>query len=172
MPMNGKTELYRPEDIGTLKKKYHAWLTVVCLIAAAALAACVLFCLRTGTANALRMEILAVSVFTVAGWVDIYLLTFVVSALHREEEHAARMLAGDRETMGGKVELGRETIRIRKSIAVRSVTVSHGNETRRLFVNARRALPLERALAAGDTECELDTVGGFVAAFGVCHADR
>ena len=165
--MNDKTELYRPEDPERLKKRRSAWLAAVCVIAAGALAACVLFCLLTGTANAMRMEISAIAVFTLAGWVDIYLLTFRVAALGREREHARRMLTGERETVRGRTELAAQTVRIRKSIAVRTVTVTGEERSTRLFVNAARAKALERALNGGPRTCELDVVSGYVAAFKV-----
>ena len=167
--MEKKTELYRPGDPGTLKKKYDASLAAVWTVAAAALAACVLFCVFTNTANALRMEMLAVAAFTVGGWVVIYLLTFVTAALKHEEEHATRILAGERTAVRGRVRLEKRTIRIRKSISVRTATVTDGGESRRLYVDACRARELERALAGGEKLCELDVVGGYLAAFAVCH---
>ena len=165
--MNDKIELYRPEDPERLKRRRRIWLTAVCAIAAGALIVCVLFCLLTRTANALRMELSAIAVFTVAGWVDIYLLTFRAAALGREEEHARRMLAGPRETVRGRTELAKQTIRIRKSIAVRAVTVREAGQTRRLFADAARADDLERALDGQERTCELDVVSGYVAAFRV-----
>ena len=163
-PMNDKSELYRPGEPERLKKRRSVWLTAVCVIAAGALVLCVLFCLLTGTANAMRMELSAIAVFTLAGWVDIYLLTFRVAALGREEDHVRRMLAGERETVRGRTELAARTVRIRKSIAVRTVTVREDGQTRRLFVNAARARSLEQALGGGERMCELDVVSGYVAA--------
>lgn len=166
--MKTKTELYRREDPGDLKKKYVAWLAVVWVIAAAALAACVLFCVFTDTANAGRMEGCAIAVFTAAGWVDIYLATFVVASLARERAHAERMLEGERKTIQGRTNLAPETIRIRKSISVRRVTVVTGEEKRQLYVDAARSDAMERALGGGEKLCQLDLVGGYVAAFVVC----
>jgi len=163
--MEKKVELYRPEDVGALKRKHDASLAAVWMIAAGALAACVLFCVFTNTASAARMELLAVAVFAVAGWVVIYLATFTVAALRHEGEHTARMLAGERSAIRGRTSLARETVRIKRSIAVRSVTVVSGSEKRRLYVDACRARELERALGGGEKLCELDVVGGYVAAF-------
>ena len=170
-PMSTKTELYSPSDPERLKKKHDASLATVYAIAAVAVALCVVFCLRTGTANAMRMELLSVAVFTLAGWVDIYLLTFSVAVLKREREHAARMLAPEREKVCGAVELGRETVRIPRSIAVRAITVTGEGRPRRLYVNAARCAALEQALGGDMRVCELDVVGGYVAAFEVCHED-
>lgn len=169
MPMENKVELYRPEDVGTLKRKHDASLAAMWGIAAAALAACVLFCVFTNTANAARMELLAVAVFAVAGWVVIYLSTFTVAALKHEREHTARMLAGERTALRGQTSLAKETVRIRKSISVRRLTVVSGGEVRRLYVDACRARELDRALGGVEKLCELDVVGGYVAAFVVCH---
>ena len=165
--MNEKTELYRREEPAALNKRRRAWLAAVGVIAAGALTACVIFCLCTRTANALRMELSAIGVFTLAGWVDIYLLTFHVAALRREELHARRMLDGPRETVCGRTTLAEGTIRIRRSIAVRTVTVHGLERERRLYVNAARAGALERALQGSERSCELDVVSGYVAAFRV-----
>ncbi|MBQ2062114.1 MAG: hypothetical protein II458_05490 [Oscillospiraceae bacterium] len=167
--MNAKTELYRSDDPERLKKKYTVSLAAVCVIAALALIACVLFCVFTGASNAERMQLCAIAVTAVAGWVDIYLLTFRVRATARERDHARRMLEGKRETVCGTVTLSREVIRIRNSITVRSVLAEKRGKTRRLYVNARCADALERALGDGGRECELDVVGGYVAAFAVSH---
>ena len=166
--MNTKVELYSPEDPDVLNRKRRAWTAAVCVIAAAALAVCVSFCLRAGAANAARMEAYAVAVSATAGWVCIYLLTFRVAALRREEAHECRMLQGQRETVRGRVTLAARETQIPRSIAVRRVTVEDGERTVRLLAAARRCAALERALGGGAAELELDAVGGYVTAFRVC----
>lgn len=167
--METKVELYRPEDPDALNRKRRAWTAAVCALAAAALVVCVSFCLRAGAANAARMEAYAAAVSSVAGWVVIYLLAFRVAALRREEEHARRMLQGQRETVRGRASLAARETQIPRSIAVRSVTVEGGERTLHLLAAARRCAALERALNGGAAELELDVVGGYVAAFRVCH---
>ncbi len=167
--METKTELYRPGDPDALNRKRRIWMAAVYVIAAAALVACVSFCLRTGAANAARMEAYAVAVSSVSGWVVIYLLAFRVAALRREEEHARRMLAGKRETVSGRVTLAARETQIPRSIAVRRVTVEGGERPLRLLADAKRCAELARALNGGAAELELDVVGGYVAAFRVCH---
>ena len=166
--MNTKVELYRPQDPDALKRQYRAWRAAVCAIAAAAVAVCVLFCLRTDADNAARMEASAVAVFSAAGWVIIYLLQFRLAALRHEEAHERRMLAGERETLRGRVSLDARVTQIPRSIAVRRVTVTGGERPAHLFADARHSAALERALCGGERELELDVVGGYVAAFTVC----
>ena len=167
--MDTKVELYRPEGPDALRRSRRAWTAAVCVIAAAALAVCVSFCLRVDASNAGRMEAYAVAVSAAAGWVCIYLLAFRVAALRREEAHERRMLQGERETVRGRVTLAARETQIRRSIAVRNVTVGGGERPLHLLAAARRCDPLERALDGGAAEMELDVVGGYVAAFRVCH---
>ena len=167
--MYTKTELYHPEDPENLKRRHDAWRTAVWLIAAAALVACVLFCVFTNTANADRMELWAVAVFAAAGWVVIYLSTFTVAALAHEGDHARRMLAAEKTVIRGRVKMERETVRIHKSIYVRRLTVTERDRTRHLYVDACRATALERVLGGEERICELDVAGGYVTAFVVHH---
>lgn len=166
--MNTKVELYRPQDPDALKRQYRAWRAAVCAIAAAAVAVCVLFCLRTDAANAARMEASAVAVFSAAGWVIIYLLQFRLAALRHEEAHERRMLAGERETVRGRVTIDARVTQIPRSIAVRRVTVTGGERPMHLLADARHSSALERALNGEAKELELDVVGGYIAAVTVC----
>ena len=54
-------------------------------------------------------------------------------------------------------------------LAVRRVTVEGGQRPLHLLVAARRCEALARTLDGGAAELELDVVGGYVAAFRVCH---
>ena len=160
-------QLYRPEDPGILKRKHDVAAAAVWTIAAVALIACVLFCVFTNTANAERMELLSVAVFAAAGWVVIYLSTFVVAALRHEREHTERMLAAEKTTLTARVRMEKGTVRIHRSISVRRLSATEGGKTRRLYVDERRARELERALGGEEKLCQLDAAGGYVTAFRV-----
>lgn len=171
--METKTELYRPEEPAVLERKERRWRAAACVIAAGALAACVFFCLRTDAMNAAAMELRAVATFTLAGWVVIYLLTFPAGSARKERLHAQRILAGERETLRGRLALAPGSRAVRGSITVRSLTVTDGEgKVTRVLADAARCAPLERALERGGAEeWELEVVGGYAAAFGKCHAD-
>lgn len=110
------TELYRPEDLERLERKLKRSIRAALLLAAAALALCVFFCLRANTANALRMERMAIAVSTAAGWVVIWLAHHRIAELRRERKHAEMLMTGERSALEGELELSEERMRIRGSI--------------------------------------------------------
>lgn len=161
--MNGQViELYTDADMDRLRRHIRRWRTALGLLAAAALAACLVLAGLTNTANAQRMELAAVAVSTLAGWVVLYGVIFVVSPARREMEHAAMLRREERQTAAGTVTVTDERFVIRKSVAVRRVEVRGEDETQRLLVCESRA----KVLAAVGTAV-LYTCHGYVAAYEV-----
>lgn len=160
--MTGKiVELFPDADMERLARQIRRWRTALCILAAAALAACVCMAAAAGTANADRMEIAAIIVSTFAGWIVIYCAIFVVTARRRELAHAAMLRTEDRQRVEGTVAVTDERFTIRKSVAVRRVEVC-GDEERRLLVCDSRAA----ALAASGAVA-VYTAHGYVAAYEV-----
>lgn len=159
--MENTQELYSPRDIARLKRKNNIEKVVVWLIAAAVLAVCVLLCVNTTTANAVRMEYSTIAVFTVAGWVDLYLLRFAVAYGRHEIQHAEMLRAGEREELRGVLAVTKERLRIRNSVSIRIVTLEQDGQARRLKVIESRVRQLER-LAGRETA--LYVANGYVAA--------
>ncbi len=160
--MDTITELYRPEDLGRLEQAYRRSLRTAALLAGAALALCVLFCCLTNTANLRRMELLTISVSTLAGWVVIWLAHHRISVLRHERRHAEMLLDGERSTLEGYVELSEERMRIRGSIRFYPLSVRGGEGPAKSKVIASRA-PLLRA--ENGKKLRLYVVNGYVAAF-------
>ena len=155
------TELYTDADMERMRQKGKIWQRALCILAGAALAVCVGLALLAGTESALRMELAAVAVSTVAGWIVIYGVLFVVTPLRRELAHAAMLRTEERQRVEGEAAVTDERFTIRKSVAVRRVEVRReGEEPVRLLVCASRAGALAGASA-------LYVCHGYVAAYEV-----
>ena len=158
--MESLIELYTPAGLTRLRRRRICFRILLWAVALGGLAACVLLCLRTGTGNAGAMLRRCIAVSTVCGWVCIALYRSCIAPASRELEHTAHMLSGARETLRGVAELSPETVQIRRSIAVRGVTLRSGQETRRLQIHAPKA----RVLGRTPREMTLVAVHGYVAA--------
>lgn len=155
-------ELYDDGRIAGLSRRIKGWTWVLCALSAAALAVCVTLAALAGTANADRMELTAIAVSTLTGWVVIYCATFVVTEGRRELGHARMLREEARERVEGEVTVTREKLIIRGSIRVRRVEVRAAGETRRFLVCESRAGALSAAKARA-----LYIANGYVAAYEV-----
>lgn len=117
MPQN-IAELYTPQELERLGRRVKAHLTALIVLALAALAVCIALAVLAGTGNADKMEMAAVIVSTLAGWVCIYDGVFVVAAGRRELAHANMLRTEPRTRIEGSVTVTAERFRIRSSVTV------------------------------------------------------
>ena len=161
--MQGKiVELFPDGMAERLARQVKRWQTALAAVAAAGLAACICIAAMTRTANAARMEMAAIAVSTVTGWVVIYGAIFAVAVRRRELAHAAMLRSEPRERTAGTVIVTDERVAIRKSITARRVEVRDGEGTHRFLVCETRAAALATARAAA-----VYTAHGYVAAYEV-----
>lgn len=146
MPQN-IVELYSEEEVERLTRRIKRHTTFLAILAAAALAACITLAALAGTANAGRMELAAVLISTVAGWVCIYDGVFIVVAGRRECSHADMLRTEPRTRLAGKVTVSRERLRIRNSVTVCLAEVDTGEADgpRRIYVQEDHAQLLKDA---------------------------
>ena len=156
------TELYTDADMARMDRRIKRWRRALWALAAGALAVCAGLAAAADTMNAQRMELAAIAVSTVAGWVVIYGGIFVLTPARRELAHAGMLRKEERQAVEGTVTVTDERFAIRKSVAVRRVEVRGEDETHRLLVCESRA----KALAAAGTAV-LYTCHGYVAAYKV-----
>lgn len=162
------TELFSPEDIRRLENAIRRWRIALIAVSAAALTACVIFCLLTRTGNETRMELSAVVTWTLAGWFVLYQRRFALLEAKRELQHAETVRTGPRERLCGEVTVTAERLRIRGSIAIRRVSVRLDDGTeKRLNVCESGA---EKLRSAGK-RLTLYTVYNYVAAWEDSHED-
>ncbi len=162
-------ELYSDSDMSRLERKVSVWTKVLCIVAAAALAACVIMAALTNTANAGRMELGAVVTSTAAGWFVIYCGIFVVSRDKRELAHAKMLRQEMRERVEGTITVTRERLAIHKSITALRVDVADGDRTKRVLITEQKGDAL--AKAAADGAAAVYTAHGYVAAYEVMVCD-
>ena len=159
--------MYSPEDIPRLEKKIRIERALVWGLAGLTLALCVLCCCLTTTANAERMELIAVICSTVGGWCVIYRRLFGLEETKHELEHARHLLETDLESAEGLLHVTKERLRIKKSIRIRIVTLEDGGHARRLMVNETRVGQL---LPCDGQRARLWLAGSYVAGIGGCDA--
>ncbi len=132
-------EMYTEEDIALLERRVKRRLAALVVLGAAAFAVCVALALLANARNAGRLELTAVIISTVAGWVCIYGGIFGVSAGKKEIGHANMLRAEPRERIGGPVTVTDERLRIRGSITVRRVEVASETGVQKVLVHENRA---------------------------------
>lgn len=144
--METMTPLYSPEDLRRLEKKEKITAVFCAALAVAALFACVTLCLLTTSRNAWRMELACIGIWTLAGWVVLYLRRFTVAEARLERQHAEMLSRGEApETLRGRVTVTAEKLRIVGSIRITIVLLENESGTRRLKVCTSRARKLREA---------------------------
>ena len=161
-------KLFRPEDLSRLENKIKRERAWIFGLAGATLALCVLCCCLTTTANAEQMELAAVSISTVGGWLVIYRRLFGLQETRYELQHAQYLSQEHEELLRGRLTITKERMRIKSSIRFRVLLLEGGGETRRLKVDESRV----KALKPWDGETvTVALAGGYVAGIGGSHAD-
>lgn len=158
--MKKRTELFGGDELARLTKKRNGALTAAALIGGLALLCCVLLCIFTRTGNAQQMALTAIAVSTVGGWAVISLLVFPAETARHELRHAAMLREGPEEELRGTLSLEPGLMRIRGSIAFRTLRLRGEAGERRVKVCASRA-----GLLPEGRELRLYVVNGYAAAF-------
>ena len=153
-------ELYGEAELQRLRRKVRGWRIALCSLSLAALTACVVMAALTNTANAAQMELAAVAVDIVAGWIVIYCGIFAAAAGRHELEHAEMLRKEERTRIAGTAIVTDQRVVIRRSIAARRVEVRGNGEVHRLLVCESRAKALMEAETAA-----LYVAHGYVAAY-------
>lgn len=155
-------ELYSRQDLERLEKRYGQARWSAALLAAAALAVCVLLCVLTDRDNAERMEKAVVTVSVLVGWILIYLHNNVILALRYELSHARMLMEEERTVLEGVIEVSQERMHIRGSIRFYPLCLNDRETTRRSKVIASRGKLLR---AENGRKLRLYVVNGYAAAF-------
>lgn len=153
-------ELYGDADIQRLRRRVKGWRIALGLLAATALAACVVMTALTGTANADKMELAVIVTDIAVGWVIIYCGFFAAAAVRRELEHALMLGKEERTRITGTLTVTDQRVVIKRSITARRVQLQENGQLHSLLVCESRAKALEEAEAAA-----LYVAHGYVAAY-------
>lgn len=155
-------ELYTDADMERMDRRVRRWRIGLGALAAAALAVCVTLAATADTLTAQRMELAAVAVSTLAGWIVLYGAMFVVSPVRREMAHAAMLRREERQRFPGEIAVTGQRVAIRRSVVTRRVEVTGEEGVSRLLVSESQAAALAAARPIALYACH-----GYVAAYEV-----
>ena len=159
--MHPIVELYPPERLERLKRRRKWVRLLLILLAAAALAVCVVLTCRVNTRNIYDMLLACICVSVGTAWIIIYFGIYTVRDAGRELEHAKHLAEGPREAVTGRVTLLNQKVRVRNSITLRKLRVETKKGPVLLNVHADKAEALRRA----GERLTLYTVHGYVTAW-------
>ena len=114
---------------------------------------CAALCFFVNTANARRMLFGVIGLATVSGWVFILLRQMVYLPAHAEANHIAGIIAEETTEYEGVLRLSPGAFQIPRSIAVRRATLTNGEESVTLSIDAAlaRRLPPDGSLVRVQT---------------------
>ncbi|MBR6185145.1 MAG: hypothetical protein IKQ41_02685 [Clostridia bacterium] len=133
------TDLYTADEAAKMKAraKRGKWTALGILALSTAACAALCFLVRTGSAHALFIAVLALSIL--GGWAAILIYALAASPAKVQAAHMENVLKGPAEEFSGMLRIGTETLQIPKSIAIRKACLDGGEEPVTLNVNARYA---------------------------------
>lgn len=121
------------------------------------LAACIVCCCLTTTANLPQMEQLAIAISIVGGWIVIFELTARILPNRRMARHELRILEQEPEQLSGRIEVLDRRVRIPKTIALKQVRLHSVPHDRLLSIRE----DCVKNLPDGQ-ECTVQVVGGYI----------
>ena len=157
--------LYSRQAADRMGKRARTSLWTALAVLGVALAACVALCFRVRTGNAEQMLYTVIGLFTLAGWAAILLLQLVWKPSRAEYHHMNNVLSGREEEMEGRLAVSPMAFQIPKSVLIRRVTLTDGEETKTLNLNARWV----KLMPANGTAVRVKTAKKFITAIEVPH---
>ena len=127
--------------------------------------ACGVLCFFVNTANARRMLFGVIGLATVSGWVFILLRQMVYLPAHAEANHIAGIITEESTDYEGVLRLSPGAFQIPKSILVRRATLTNGEESVTLSIDAA----LARRLPPDGSLVRVQTVRKYITGYEVLH---
>ena len=127
--------------------------------------ACAALCFFVNTANARRMLFGVIGLATVSGWVFILLRQMVYLPAHAEANHIAGIIAEEAAEYEGVLRLSPGAFQIPRSIAVRRATLTNGEESVTLSIDAA----LARRLPPDGSFVRVQTARKYITGYEVLH---
>ena len=126
---------------------------------------CAVLCFFVNTANARRMLIWMIGLSTVSGWIFILLRQMVYAPAHAEASYMAGILTEEAAEYEGVLRLSPGAFQIPRSIAVRRATLTNGEESVTLSIDAA----LARRLPPDGSLVRVQTVRKYITGYEVLH---
>ena len=127
--------------------------------------ACAALCFFVNTANARRMLFGVIGLATVSGWVFILLRQMVYTPARAEARHMAGIIAEEATEYEGVLRLSPGAFQIPRSIAVRRATLTNGEESVTLSIDAA----LARRLPPDGSFVRVQTARKYITGYEVLH---
>ncbi len=127
--------------------------------------ACAALCFFVNTANARRMLFGVIGLATVSGWVFILLRQMVYTPARAEASHMAGIIAEEATEYEGVLRLSPGAFQIPRSIAVRRATLTNGEESVTLSIDAA----LARRLPPDGSFVRVQTARKYITGYEVLH---
>ena len=159
--------LYTTEEAQRLRRHAGISARTAAIVFLLAFAACIALCFFVRTANASRMLIRVIVLFTLGGWAAILLLNLVYYPARAGYTHMEGILAGETEVREGRLLILPGAFRIPKSITVRKVNLETEGETLHLSVLCGKV----NQLPANGSRVRVCTVRNYITAFEVCDEE-
>ena len=154
--------LYLQSDIDRLRRQTALWIAAAGGVLVVTLALCIMFCVRTHTANAPAMLRNTILTSILGGWIALTLRIFVIDELCYAKKHTEAMLQGPRETVTGTFTRTDEHIRIRRGVSMQKIQADTEGRTLalQLYDGAAKRFPRTGVV-------RVETVYGFIVAYEV-----
>lgn len=160
-------EFYASDNVNAMRKKAKAcfaWGWSALLIA---LIVCIFLCTRVRYGNADTLLLIVIGVFTLAGWIFLYLTQVVGKPARAEANHAESILRdAPGEYREGILQVEPMVLCLPGSIAARKITLKNADETVSLCLDEWFA----DKMPANGTFVRVLVIRGYVAGIEVCDA--
>lgn len=155
--------LYTPAEAQRWRRRTGISLAFCVALAVLVPAVCILLCTRVNTANATRLLLTNIVLFTAAGWAVILTLYYLYAPAKAQALHIEGMLSEEPQVYEGVYSLHPGAFHIPKSITVRSAAIASDEGSASLHVSAA----LARQLPPSGTMLRVWTVRRFIIAYEV-----
>ena len=160
--------LYSQEEANRMGKRARTSLRFVCGLMLCALAVCVFLCTRVRTGNAEGLLIAVIALFTGAGWIGILVLSLLYRPSLAKYRHMTHILSDPMEEAEGTIALLPGAFQIPKSILIRKVSLTAGEDRITLNLDAR----LAGRLPKNGTRVRVRTAKKYITAIEVLDENR
>ena len=158
--MKNRVDFYTEKRFRVLCRRNRFWRVFLLVFFLISLAACIVMCTKTNTANAVLMEKWVIGTAVVSGWILLFVYMNIYRPGKAEAMHMEHTMAEERLWEDGELSLTKEMFHIPGSIWIRKVSFTTDQETRLLNVKESSF----RQLKSMTGRVRVATVGKYLAA--------
>ncbi len=133
------TQLYTEKKLTFLKKRSGILKAFLITLMTVSLLAAIVMCFFVSSKTAGALLLAIIIEFTLSGWTAILVLNLSYLPAAREYKHMAHILKEEKECFEGDISVSPMEFQIPKSISIRKVTLTDGENIETFSVNSRFA---------------------------------